>query len=122
MGSHWNITRHTAHHKTCFTGHVKGLPMIHPFGTITKYWSGLADGVGIRTLHIRVYLREGTGHTQGTGHTEEGDEYKYTGLLTTALPLRSYTLPVAEPTFPLAEPCALPTFGAALALLLWQTL
>ena len=91
MGSHWNITHHTAHRKICFTGHVEGPPMFHPFETITKHWSGLADGGGIKALHIRVYLRE------GTSHTEEGDEYKYTVLLTTALPLRTYTLPVAEP-------------------------
>ena len=122
MGSHWNITRHTAHHKTCFAGHVEGPPMFHPFGTITKHWSSLADGVGIRTSHICVYSREGTGHMQGTGYTVEGDEYKYTGLLTTALPLRTYTLPVAELTFPLAELCALPTLGAVLALLLWRML
>ena len=70
--------------------------MFHPFGTITKHWSGLADGEGIKASHIRVYLRE------GTSHTEKEDEYKYTVLLTTALPLRTYTLPVAEPTFPLA--------------------
>ena len=51
-----------------------------------------------------------------------GRQIKYTGLLTTALPLRTYTLPVAEPAFPLAEPCALPTLGTVLALLLWQML
>ena len=90
--------------------------MFHPFGTITKHWSGLADGEGIKASHIRVYLRE------GTSHTEKEDEYKYTVLLTTALPLRTYTLPVAELAFPLAEPCALSTLGAALALLLWWTL
>ena len=90
--------------------------MFHPFETITKHRSGLADGGGIKTSHIRVYSRE------GTGHTEEGDEYKYTRILTTALPLRTYTLPVAEPTFPLAEPYTLSTLGAAFALLLWQTL
>ena len=90
--------------------------MFHPFGTITKHRSGLADGGGIKTSHICVYSRE------GTGHTEEGDEYRYTGLLTKALPLRTYTLPVAEPAFPLAEPCGLSTLGAVLALLLWRTL
>ena len=90
--------------------------MFHPFETITKHRSGPADGGGIKTSHICVYSRE------GTGHREEGDEYRYTGLLTTALPLRIYTLPVAEPAFPLAEPCALPTLGAVLALLLWRTL
>ena len=109
MGSHWNITHHTAHHEIHFAGHVEGPPMFHPFGTINKHRSSLADGGGIKTSHIHVYSRE------GTGHTEEGDEFKYTGLLTTALPLRTYTLPVAEPPFPLAEPCTLPTLGAALA-------
>ena len=116
MGSHWNIIHHTAHREIRFAGHVEGPPMFHLFGTITKHWSGPAEGGGIKASHIRVYSKE------GTGHTEEGDEYKYTGLLTTALPLRTYTLPVAEPAFPLAEPCALPTLGAALALLLWRTL
>ena len=116
MGSHWNITHHTAHREIRFAGHVEGLPMFHPFGMIIKHRFGPVDGGGIEASHIRVYLRE------GTSHTEEGDEYKYTGLLTTALPLRTYTLPVAEPAFPLAEPCTLPTLGAVLALLLWWTL
>ena len=116
MGSHWNITHHTAHREIQFAGHVEGLPMFHPFGTITKHSFGLADGGGIKTSHICVYSRE------GTGHTEEGDKHKYTGLLTTALPLRTYILPVAEPAFPLAEPCTLPALGTVLALLLWQIL
>ena len=94
----------------------KGRQCFTPLGQLPSTGSGPADGGGIKTSHICVYSRE------GTGHTEEGDEYRYTGLLTTALPLRTYTLPVAEPAFPLAEPCALPTLGAALALLLWQTL
>ena len=29
--------------------------MFHPFGTITKHRSGLANGGGIKTSHIHVY-------------------------------------------------------------------